>query len=651
MIGYFPTLYPDELIYSACARFQDRAMPHHGKTTLQDLFGVTTASAIIDLPCRLKDFTLSLPPGHGYTVERLINDYTLLPIFSPFLPSERVRQLKADMQDRKGLAIQKRAGIMASRIHLPDRLRFCPLCVVDDEQRFEETYWHRLHQISGVIVCPTHSVFLEDSNAAVRHLSNPFQFFSAEQSVRPSMARGLDPSDNNHTTFLKIARDAEWLLNQRDLVCHPKILRNRYLLLLIERGLATYSGCIRASELLESFKTRYSPALLKRLHCEFSGRDQEKDNWLLRLVRNPKNAQHPIHHLLLMDFLGITAERFFKLPEEIKFFGDAPWPCLNPASDHYRELRVTDLQISYRGENGRPVGTFSCKCGFTYARTGPDQGPEDRFFISKMKSFGSVWGKELKRLWHDPSLSVSEIARRLEVDPLTVRRYAVRLQLSFLRARGKLTGLSPQLQLKPPNTEAAFRTKRRENRMKWSLAIKQNPKMMMKRLRQKLPRVYAWLLKHDALWLKAHKPPPHKRTKAPSGVDWKRRDAILAVRVRSVASSLKSAKGRPVHVTKTAIGRMLGQTALLQQKIDKLPLTAQVLNCVIETPETFAVRRVNWAARCFLHKGVVPKRWQLLLHANVYRLRDVPQVKEVIDATLETIKASQTFSRHIKVKG
>jgi hypothetical protein len=144
-------------------------------------------------------------------------------------------------------------------------------------------------------------------------------------------------------------------------------------------------------------------------------------------------------------------------------------------------------------------------------------------------------------------LSVSEIARQLEVDSLTVRRYAVRLQLSFSRAKRKLTGLSSQLQLKPPNTGAAFRTKRRENRLNWSLAIKQNPKITMKRLRQNMPRVYAWLLKNDALWLKSHKPSSQKRVKAPSGVDWKRRDAVLAVKVRSVASILKNATSRPVH--------------------------------------------------------------------------------------------------------
>jgi hypothetical protein len=523
------------------------------------------------------------------------------------------------------------------------------LCVADDEQLVEETYWHRLHQIPGVIVCPTHSIFLEDSKATVRHLSNPFQFFSAEQSVRPSIVRRLVPSDDNHAVFLKIARDAEWLLSQRDLVSHPKILRNRYLLLLIEQGLATYSGCIRASELLESFRPRYSTALLKRLHCEFTGRDQKKDNWLLRLVRNPKNTQHPIRHLLLMDFLGVTAERFFKLPEEIKFFGDALWPCLNPASDHYRELRVTNLKISYRGENGRPVGTFSCKCGFAYARTSPDQKPDDRFRISKMKSFGAVWGNELKKLWKEPTLSVSEIARRLEVDPLTVRRYAVRLRLSFSRSRGELTELSPQLQLKPPNTRAAFRTKRRENRMKWSLAIKQNTKITMKRLRQKLPRVYAWLVKNDTLWLKSHKPSSQKRVKAPSGVDWKRRDAVLAVKVRSAASILKNATGRPVHVTKTAIGRKLGIIPLLQQKIERMPLTAQVLASVVESRDDFAVRRVWWAEKRYLRERFLPARWQLLLRANVYSLRENPQVKQAIDVALADLESSFTSMRAVQL--
>lgn len=42
MITLFPDPYPDELLYSVCARYQERMMWGNQKTTLEDLFGSDT---------------------------------------------------------------------------------------------------------------------------------------------------------------------------------------------------------------------------------------------------------------------------------------------------------------------------------------------------------------------------------------------------------------------------------------------------------------------------------------------------------------------------------------------------------------------------------------------------------------------------------
>jgi len=50
MIGYFPEPYPDELFYSLCARFGDRMKYANKLTVARDLFGKSTATAVVDLP-------------------------------------------------------------------------------------------------------------------------------------------------------------------------------------------------------------------------------------------------------------------------------------------------------------------------------------------------------------------------------------------------------------------------------------------------------------------------------------------------------------------------------------------------------------------------------------------------------------------------
>jgi hypothetical protein len=640
MIGSFPDPYPDELLYSVCARFQARMQYPNKKIPQQQLFSTTCRTAAVDLPSNIKHLLSNLPPLHRYTADQIIDGHTLLPYFAPFLPCERVTQLREDMQGAGGLRIHRRSGVMASRIPTTARFRFCPLCVDKDRERYGETYWHRIHQTTGVEVCHAHEVFLINSDVRRDSGKACVGFIAAENSCRTSSVHYIDTSNRCHQILLKIARDVSWLLE------HPKPeidlnkLYNRYIRLLIERGLASYTGSIHVSKLLEEFKRHYSPSLLRLLHCEFSGSDQIKTNWLLRLVRPPKHTQHPLYHLLLIQFLGCMAKEFFQLSTELTPFGEGPWPCLNPAAEHFREPVISEYKLSPKLRNGRPTAAFSCGCGFAYARSGPDSSPEDRLRVGRMISFGSVWEAELKRLWKHPSLSISEVGRRLGIDTLTVRRHAERLKLSSSHSSRKSKPLDHAARLKDSHDSRAQAQKQCAYRTRWTSTIQQSPDTTLKALRRKHPREYAWLLQNDSEWLGRHTPYYQRSARTTSGVDWRKRDAEYAVNVRAAAANLKNKHGRPVQVTKTAIGKTLSAVTLLRQKLSKMPLTAQVLMGVVETREQYAMRRVWWAADLLIEEGVLPRYWQLISRANVYSLREDPEVKDVIEAALLKLVAT-----------
>lgn len=640
MLVNFPDPYPDELLYSVCARYYDRVQYPNKKSLLQELFSNTCAATVVDFPSHIDHLNHVFQSSYHRSVNTIIEGNTFFLFFSPFLPFGRAEQLQNDMQGSGGMAIHKRAGIMASRIPLPDRFRFCPVCSEKDEEQFGEFYWHRLHQIPGVNVCTLHTVFLENSEAPTRHFRKHYEFIPANSAIRICTARSLNMLDSTHRTLLKIARNAAWLLEQRNLTSSLEALHNRYLSLLIHQKFASFSGGIYASKLLSSFRKHYSPDLLSSLHCSLVEKDGEKDNWLLRLARNKKNAQHPLRHLLLMDFLGCTAEEFFNLPEKIKFFGDPPWPCLNPAADHYRHLTITDCKVGFRGKDHRPAGTFGCYCGFIYTRTGPDASPEDRFQISKMKTFGPEWENALRDRWTDQSLSLNGIARLQRVDPLTIRRHATRLGLPSDRQGINRTQVNPRSNSEPKDASVNKDRKRDSHREKWLSAMQVNLGIEMKEMRKLLPRVYVWLLENDREWLKAHRPMSSNRTKPnSSSVDWESRDSEISIQVRSTALKIKNAPGRPKRVTVSAIGKEIGLSGLLKQKIDKLPLTAEALASLVESHEQFATRRVWWAANCYQREGVVPKQWQLMNRACVYKYAEVLEVKEAVDAALQSLNA------------
>ncbi|WP_190410519.1 MULTISPECIES: TnsD family Tn7-like transposition protein [Cyanophyceae] len=637
VISYFPDPAPDELLYSVCARFQNQVQYSDQKFVVKELFGTSNAIAVVDLPSHLDSLIAALPLGNRYSADRLIDNQTLLPFYSPFHQPARVERLREDLRGNGKISVPGRLGIMANSVPTPAWLRFCPLCTEDDERQFGETYWHRIHQVPGVKVCPVHAVFLENSKAQVLHRKTRHEYISAQQAIYTTSPRSLTLSNLSHVALLKIARDAAWLLNQQSLAPGLESFRNRYLPLLADRELATYSGRVYTSRLLDAFQFYYSEELLRLLHCEID--QQSQHNWLFRLVRSPKSAQHPLHHLLLIQFLGHTAESFFQLPAEYQPFGRGSWPCLNPVCEQFRRRRIKNYRLSYSQENGRPIGTFNCHCcGFVYSRIGPDQSMEDWYRYSRVESYGGVWESTLKDWWADKGVSLREIARRLEVDPHTVKSHATRLELLFPRPTKRPTQQpTEQLTTEPGNAVTIDQNELEMNRAAWLSLREDNPEAGGKLLRSLLPRVYIWLYRNDKEWLKAYMP-PRKPTVSPSRVDWESRDTQWAIAAKLSAEHLKNAPGRPVQITVAAIARDIGQLANIQKHLDQLPLTAQVLAEVVETREQFAVRRVEYAAEHFRQENVCPQRWQLVRRAGLRPdMEATQQVKEAIATALASL--------------
>jgi hypothetical protein len=536
------------------------------------------------------------------------------------------------------------SGITASTIRPPGYLQFCPLCAVSDQKQYGEMFWHRLHQISGVEACPIHTVFLEKSSAGVGCQGNINEFISAKRGIQVTSDKPLDLLNPCHQNLLKIAQDTAWLLDQESLVCELKSLQNRYLYLLAKQRLATYGGKVYIRQLLEAFINYYSPYLLKVLQCEVD--KQSHGNWLSRLVRLPKGSQHPLRHLLLMHFLGYTAEEVFNLPGKFQPFGEGPWPCFNPVCPYFQQLKVRDCQIKYNSADGTPIGIFSCECGFVYSRNDFKQTTTDQFQISKVRSYGYLWERALRNSWENSSLSLTKIGHQLGVCYLTVKEHAIRLGLSFPRQGStKLTQLNAEQLSCSVKEQADTPNKFEIYRNEWLLVLEQSPNADRTSLRNQSWRVYSWLRKHDSDWLEDYLP-PRRRNKGSPQVDWKSRDVQLAEAVRNSAVRLKNVDGRPIRITRRAIGRDINQVVAIQACLNKLPLTAKILDAVVETREAYTIRRIWWVAEDFRRENIYPTKCKLEHKSGINSsngLAAIPQVQKALNDALQFLKPIGTF--------
>lgn len=643
VIPYFPIGRPDELLYSICATFQDCMQfpkPHY---VMETLFGCKWAQATYDLPNRLGYLVNNLPPGCNYTVSELIDNHTMLPLYNPFCPQERIQRVREAMQQSGRGNVHSLLGILY--IRQLKFLRFCPHCIKDDTDLFGEPYWHRIHQVAWVQVCPIHAVFLEMSCVPVQNSPQRSVFISAREGAYECTSNYLDLSDRSHNILLQISCDSAWLLKHGSFISDPQNIPKRYKILLKNRGLATYRGTVSShKELINQFLNFYPSKILEDVNCEISASIGRP--WIIYL---PQDQEHQlksvIHHLLLIQFLGYTAEEFFRLSHEFQPFGEGLWPCLNPVCKNFQQMCVEEYSLSYSIQPGRrPIGTFQCICcGFNYSRLGPDVDYEARFNYSRVNSYGVVWEANLKAFWEDPNVTIHEMARRLGIHDKTVKRQAARLNLPLPREAIWPISVGAEVtrrRNKPPKVNRL-----QLYRDEWLLTRHDHPEANLQELRKLAPRAYDWLGRYDLKWLNENSP-ASVRAVASNGsnwIDWAERDATWSNAVLDAAHRLINSPTRPKQITVAVLGREIGELSKIRNSLDKLPLTAQALAEVVETAEQIVIRRIQWVTEKYRQESIYPSRNQLERRAGVYpKVKQSIQVQEAIAEALSMLISMRT---------
>jgi hypothetical protein len=412
-----------------------------------------------------------------------------------------------------------------------------------------------------------------------------------------------------------------------------EVLQRRYLRLLLEQGMASYTGKVRHVSLKTQFLAYYPPGLLERLGCEL----ELKYHWLYRLLNNWKRTRHPLFHLLLMQFLKIPAAEFFRLSINVEPFGKGPWPCLNAAGGHFRETRVKKCLISHtQDKSKRLVGTFECECGFSYRRTGPDRTYERRYQWDRVMSLGEAWYEKLRNMLALGNQSLPEIARVLGVPVNTVKGERRRLNTSSELGVPRMQRFEHRNKVGPELSDFALRD---IHRKKWIEVVAEKPNVGRSVLGRMQVASYHWLLAHDKEWLDDNSP-SRLRLGTVQRKDWSERDEKFAASVRETAEKILTAPGRPLWASRTGIPRELGILTVLWKNSAKLPLTNKALDEVSESQAAFAARRIRWAADCYRQEQVPAAAWQLQTQAAVSnKMARDPEVKAVLQECAQALRA------------
>lgn len=429
MIGFFPTPYPDELLYSVIARYYVQSANSGPQALIVDLFGKKRLGASFDFPSHIESLVRHLPVGTKHTAENFIRQNTLYPFYAPFWQPDKSKTIFNLMLGEKFGDIHQRSGVLQNSLPRITFFRFCSECLSEDIKKYGETYWRRLHQITGVYVCPIHRVWLRNSTitASPDYRS---EFNAADEDNCVSEEDIANSSKDTFDKLVNLAEDVNLVLNKSFLSQNSGWFKMQYQSSLIELGLTSGNKTlINRKKVLHEFLNFYGEEFLQMVYSEVKA-DSEA-NWVARISGKQRKDVNPIRHLLFIRFLGKEISTIFegiKKPQELTF-GNRPWTCFNPASEHYLKRVITSYSAIYSYDLKKMIGTFSCSCGFIYSTSNYALPSSDNPKSIKIKAYGKVWEEKLKQLLLQDKVTFTEAGKRLSLTGTTIVKYAVRLKI------------------------------------------------------------------------------------------------------------------------------------------------------------------------------------------------------------------------------
>jgi hypothetical protein len=530
MLGWFPTLFKEELLYSGVARFAE-VMGFSIAGMWGSVFGAEPHTASANFPTELASFVRRLPPGHPMTVADIIDRHTPLPFFEPFVdPSTSTKVRNVMTQGSSSRSVGKLLGISRDEFLGPEYLQFCPACAAQDAIRTGFSFWHRVHQLPGVVVCPTHERALfripAISSWGQRFIPlNPRNIDSGEELRFPAQAR---------PHLVRVAQAAQWLLEDRP------------------RALGTPELRERLMRYVNGYGSRFVPTI--DAFVEHIGRSTIGLLGRQWFFGGEAFGTHPMCYVMILDLLGVSIAQFFEDPFRpgASSEGVGILRGQHPSSSENTQAMATSSRR-------RALTVICSSCGFSYL-----VGTNDMWAIRVLAN-SDAWSIEERRLRRSQKDPLEVLVSRLGFAPETLRRHA----------EGKCTGRPA------PEWKSVI------DRARW-IKVTKCRKMNRGFLVRLSPSVYR-VAEIDEDSRHKRNVRVHRRTR----IDWRVRDAEWTKKAQIAIDEILASR-EPRWVSKSEVVGVagLGSRVLNYSYISKLPRLSRLLERETESFLEFARRRL-----------------------------------------------------------
>ncbi|CAG9228543.1 putative TnsD domain-containing protein [Paraburkholderia tropica] len=569
---------PDEAVFSMISRWHRLSGNLSPHDTLRELLDTTQVQTTNIIPGRLDRLFVRLGFYCG-DLERAAEEHTALPYWKRFIDANRYCDLLGKLRHTPGHNAKVQLGMISSRLGASNPTRYCVFCAANDREQFGVSIWHRVHQLPGVLMCPTHRVSLHENPAAALHFRWS-ALYLPDATPAPFVPSADHLSKQTQDSLIRLAKlSAELLggLTTSRIDCTS--MRTFYMRHLLAQNLTYSSTRVNRLELHSRLMKEWAPlACIEPFQALFAS-SGGRYSWPIELVRRDRAVHHPLKHLLLIGALCSSVCEFFDKRKG------------NISDQAVGHSAPTDLRTNEQRTKLAEQTVFLINGGASARRAAQLLGVDVHTVLiiahrhnlpvreRTKKLPTSLYNKIRQRLSHGDS--VSTIARDSHLAGATIYRILNRDTALQVRRR-----------------EMQFEARRMQARIAWIVADKRYPALNCTQLRSHVTAAHTWLSRNDRAWLFAQESKHRKHIKSDAGsgaarrADWNSRDVALAAALRDAARAIRDNSITPVRISRAELERRTGHSSWLVKHLDELPLCRLELSQLSESASDFRRRQM-----------------------------------------------------------
>ncbi len=319
MLSYCPIPHTDESLYSIIARYHQQSANEAFYQTSEDLFQSKRQHSNILLPSRLGILAEQMEP-FGIQFDQLLYQHTPYAFYTAFMPAQRQQEIYQWAKESQSGSVNGKLGVFGEGLIEPPFLRFCPQCYAQELEQHGHGYWHRSHQLPGVLCCPSHGGRLLNSKIPYHSRGDQSYHLVALANLFPTMTPPIyTPLALQQARC--ITKDIEFLQahyhSVRDVFTkHQFTFNHIFLYLMAQKGWATKCGTLRLSVFRDSFLSHWDEQLLHDLGLWFS--PEVKRPWIVSMCRHSQNkvTTNPLKYIVLARTFCGSLETLITLAQQ-----------------------------------------------------------------------------------------------------------------------------------------------------------------------------------------------------------------------------------------------------------------------------------------------------------------------------------------------